>query len=420
MATIHRLTDKQVRAATKPLGDGGGLWVYPRGNARVWVYRYSRSGKQTEMGLGGYPQVSLAEARERAAEARELRRQGINPLEHRRQQEAAAEAAQAAEDAIPSFTSTAAAYIRSKRRAWTNVRHAREWPSSLKRYARARIGSKPVDQIDTADVLAVLQPIWHSRPETASRVRSRLENVLDYGAAMDWRDKFNPARWGGQLDRLLPSPTDIKRQQNGGELPHYPAMPYSEVPAFVADLKRLNSTSAAALRFLILTCCRTSEVLKAEWSEVDLGSRTWTIPASRMKARRKHRVPLSDQAIEVLRSAPKIANNPFVFPGARHGKPLSGMALLMCMRKQGHGVNGEKSDAVPHAFRSSFADWVGEEMAYTTNLVEAALAHRIDDAVRAAYERGDKYKKRVELMQAWADYCDPAAASNVVPIRRTA
>ena len=414
---IHRLTDRQIRAAAKPLGDGGGLWVYPRGVARIWIYRYSAAGKQREMGLGGYPDVSLAEARQKAAEVRELRRHGIDPLEHRRQQEAASEAAEAA---TPTFTQAAARYIRSKRRAWSNIRHAREWPSSLKRYARAKIGSKPVDQIDTADVLAVLQPVWHSRPETASRVQSRLENVLDYSAAMGWRDKANPARWKGHLDRLLPSPTTIKRQQNGGAVRHYPAMPYSGVPAFMSDLKRLSSTSAAALRFLILTCCRTSEVLKAQWSEIDLESRTWTIPASRMKARVEHRVPLSDQAIEVLRSVPKIAGNLHVFPGARQGKPLSGMALLMCMRKQGHGVNGEKSNAVPHAFRSSFADWAGEETAYPTNVVEAALAHRISNAVQAAYERGDKYRKRIELMQAWADYCDRAAASNVVPIRHTA
>jgi integrase len=414
---IHRLTDKQVRTATKPLGDGGGLWVYPKGNARNWVFRYSRSGKQTEMGLGGYPDVSLAEARQRAAEARALRQQGIDPLEHRRQQEAVSEAAEAA---VPSFTSAAAAYIRSKRRAWSNIRHAREWPSSLKRYARAKIGSKPVDQVDTADVLAVLTPVWHSRPETASRVQSRLENVLDFSAAIGWRDQVNPARWKGHLDRLLPSPTTIKRQQNGGAVPHYPAMPFSEVPAFMADLRRLTSPSAAALRFLILTCCRTSEVLKARWCEVDFDSRTWTIPANRMKARVEHRVPLSAQAIEVLKSVPRVAGNPFVFPGARHGKPLSGMALLMCMRKQGHGVNGEKSNAVPHAFRSSFADWAGEETGFPTNVVEAALAHRISNAVQAAYERGDKYRKRVELMQAWADYCDGAAAANVVPIRRTA
>lgn len=397
--TLHRLTSRQIKAASKPIGDGGGLWLYPQGQARTWIFRYSVNGRQREMGLGGYPSVTLAEARDRAAEARALRKQGIDPIEHRK-------ALKVAEQGIPTFTTAAARYIRAKRSAWSNPRHAREWPSSLKRYARAKLGAMPIDEITTADVLGVLTPIWHRRPETASRVQSRIENILDYAAAMGWRDPVNVARWKGHLDRLLPSSTTVKRQQNGGTVPHYPAMPYQEVPAFLIELRALKSTSAKALEFTILTVCRTSEVLKAEWNEIDLDNATWTIPAQRMKARVEHRVPLSEQALAVLMSLPKLANNPFVFPGGKMGRPLSGMALLMVMRGLGHGVNGEKSKAVPHAFRSSFRDWVGEETGFASNVAEAALAHQISNAVQAAYERGDKFKKRRELMQAWADYCD--------------
>ena len=401
--TLHRLKDKQIKVATKPICDGGGLWLQVRGEARTWIFRYDHAGQRRNMGLGSYPAVTLAEARKRAAECRELRTQGIDPLAHRRGQDSAPAA-----PSVPTFTSVAARYIRSKRRAWSNIRHAREWPSSLKRYARAIIGSTPVDQIDTASILKVLEPVWHKRPETASRVQSRLENILDYAAAMGWRDPVNPARWRGHLSRLLPSPQTIKRQQNGGAEPHYEAIPYPQVPAFVAELRKLHSFSARALEFAILTATRTGEVLGAQWVEVDLAAATWTIPAVRMKARVEHRVPLSNRALEILQALPRIYGNPYVFPGSRDGKPMSSMALLMCMRGLGHGVNGAKSGAVPHGFRSSFRDWVAEETGFPAAVAEAALAHTITNAVQAAYERGDKFRKRRELMQAWAEYCAQA------------
>lgn len=397
---LHRLKDKQIRAAAKSVCDGGGLWLQVRGEARAWIFRYDHDGTRHNMGLGGYPDVSLAEARKRAADCRELRAQGIDPLTHRRGQDSAP-----APPSVPTFTSAAARYIRAKRRAWSNARHAREWPSSLKRYARGVIGSTPVDQLDTAAILRVLEPVWHKRPETASRVQSRLENILDYAAAMGWRDPLNPARWRGHLSRLLPSPQTIKRQQNGGAEPHYEALPFARVPAFVAELRALQSISARALEFTILTATRTGEVLGAQWAEIDLENATWTIPAPRMKARVEHRVPLADRPLEILRALPRFDSNPYLFPGSRIGKPLSGMALLMCMRGLGHGVNGAKSGAVPHGFRSSFRDWIAEETAFPAAVAEAALAHTIANAVQAAYERGDKFKKRRELMQAWADYC---------------
>jgi hypothetical protein len=252
---IHRLTDRQIRAATKPLGDGGGLWVYPRGDARIWIYRYTAAGKQTEMGLGGYPGVTLAAARQKAAEARELRRQGIDPLGHRRQQGAAAAATEAC---VPSFTTAAASFIRSKRHEWSNPKHARQWTATLKTYARPVIGSKPVDTITTEDVLTILKPIWQTRTETAKRVQGRVENVLDFASAMKWRDPVNPARWRGHLDKLLPSAAKVKKQRNGGTTRHHPAMPYDEVPRFMTEVRALDSVSALALQWLILTATRTS------------------------------------------------------------------------------------------------------------------------------------------------------------------
>jgi len=416
MAHIHKLTDRQIRAAKKPLGDGGGLWVYPRGSARTWIFRYSRAGKQVEMGLGGYPDVALAEARERAAEARKLRKDGIDPLEHRRQQEAAAEAKAQTEASKPTFTQAAARYIRSKRHEWSNAKHARQWVATLKTYARPVVGSKPVDQISTEDVLTILKPVWTSKTETAKRVQGRVENVLDFAAAMKWRDASNPCRWRGHLDKLLPAPTKVKKARNGGTTRHQPAMDYNDMPTFMVELRELTSISANALEFSILTACRTSEVLGAQWSEIDAEAAVWTIPASRMKARREHRVPLSDVAMAVLERLPRVEGNPHCFPGARHGKPLSNMALLQVMRGMGYGVGGDRGAAVVHGFRSSFRDWAGEVATFPPNVAEAALAHVIGDKTEAAYARGDLFQKRRKLMQEWADWCGLGAVQNVVEL----
>lgn len=413
MASIHRLTDRQVKSASKPLGDGGGLWVYPRGNARVWIYRYSVAGKQTEMGLGGYPTVSLAEARQKATEARALRKQGIDPLEHRKQQEATAEATGSG---IPTFTQVAAAYIRAHRRSWQNPKHQRQWVSTLKRYARPAIGNLPVDQVSTEHVLGILSPIWQSKTETASRVQGRVESVLDYAAARKWRDPLNPCRWKGHLDSILPSPAKVKRAANGGVVRHQPALDYRVVPEFMVDLRKLGSISALALEFAILNASRTSEVIKAQWSEVDLESALWNIPPERMKARRPHRVPLTAPVLAILEAVPRVSGNPYIFPGARQGKPLSNMALLQVMRGLGHGVGGDKSDAVPHGFRSSFRDWCGEVSSFPSNVAEAALAHVIGDKTEAAYMRGDLFEKRRRLMEQWAQWCGKGAVNNVVSI----
>ncbi len=408
--SIHRLTDREVRNAQKPLNDGGGLWVYPKGNARSWTFRYMLNGKARFMGLGGYPEVSLAEARDLAAEARKVLKSGTDPIEHREAQKREALQVQTK----PTFTSVAAGYIRAHRRGWANRKHAHQWVATLRTYARPKIGAKPVDAISTEDVLAVLSPIWTAKPETAKRVQGRIENILDFAAARKWRDPVNPARWKGHLDKLLPRPTRVKTVK------HHPAMPYTELPAFMAELRALDSVSARALEFLILTACRTSEVLQAEWHEIDLNSRVWAIPPERTKARREHRVPLPDAAVAVLRGLPRIAGTPYVFPGAKSGRPLSGMALLMLMRGMGFGVGGHCGDYVPHGFRSSFRDWGGEVSSFPRDVCEMALGHVIENRVEAAYRRGDLFAKRAEMMSAWAAYLATEAKDNVVPMRRRA
>lgn len=388
---MGKLTALKVRTAGPGKHwDGEGLrLVVSEGGAKKWLLRITIGGKRREMGLGSYPEVSLAEAREEAAKARTAARRGANPIASRR--------AKPAE--VPTFTQAAARFIRAHRRGWRNPKHAHQWVATLKTYARPKIGGKAVSEITTEDVLAVLSQIWTTKTETAKRVQGRLENVLDYAAAMKWRSGENPARWRGHLNKLLPPPARVRRVRP------QPALEFREMPNFVQELRNLDSVSARALEFLILTACRTGEVLGATWQEIDLENRSWTIPAGRTKAHREHRVPLSHSAMAVLGRLPRLADCPFVFPGARDGRPLSSMALLMLMRGMGHGVGGEKSDAVPHGFRSAFRDWAGEVSSFPRDVCEMALAHVIENKVEAAYRRGDLFEKRRSMMQAWADWC---------------
>jgi integrase len=388
---IHKLSPtKPKNAGPGKYEDGGGLRlvVSPAG-ARKWVLRYTLNGKRREMGLGSFPDVGLARAREKATECRQLVSEGIDPIETRQ-----AEPAQ-----IPTFTTCAARHIRAHRRGWKNPKHARQWVSTLKTYARPVIGTKRVDAITTEDILKILSPIWTAKTETAKRVQGRIENVLDYAAAHKYRDPLNPARWRGHLDKLLPKPSRVKK------VSHHPAMPHTEVPTFMAELGTNDNVSSLALRFLILTACRTGEVLGAQWSEIDTEAAVWTVPAIRMKAKHEHRVPLSEAAMAVLRTLPRIKGNPYVFPGARHGRPLSNMALLQVMRGMGYGVKGNRGDYVPHGFRSSFRDWSGEVSSFPRDVAEMALAHVIENKVEAAYRRGDLFTKRRAMMDAWAAWC---------------
>ncbi|WP_372374166.1 tyrosine-type recombinase/integrase [Vreelandella venusta] len=397
---MGKLTSKAVQKLAKEgqkgsTGDGQGLYLQiTAGGSVSWIYRFKLNGKQRYMGLGAYPDVALSEAREIAADHRKLVKQGIDPL-------AAREQKNEKEAALITFTHCAARYIQSHRRSWRNAKHARQWVSTLKSYARPKIGNKPIDEINTQDVLEILTPIWTKKNETAKRVQGRVENILDYAAAHGYRDPVNPARWRGHLDKLLAKPSRIQKVN------HHPAMPYDEVADFMATVTGYNSMSSKALQLLILTATRTSEVLNSEWHELELNYATWTIPADRMKANREHRVPLSHQAVELLTNLPRVKGNTHIFAGMKQGRPLSNMSLLQFMRGLGYGPSGEQGNYVPHGFRSSFRDWTGEVTSYPRDVAEMALAHTIENKVEAAYRRGDLFEKRRAMMQEWADYILP-------------
>ena len=386
---IHKLNAQKVRTAKAgKYEDGSGLrLVVSEALSRRWVLRYTIYGKRREMGLGGYPTVTLAQARDEALEYRRLAKSGVDPIHHRRQEN----------QRIPTFTSCAAMLIRSKRKSWKNRKHGRQWVSTLKTYARPDIGSKPVDQITVDDVLLVLKPIWHTKTETASRVRSRIENVLDYATAKKYRTGPNPAQWRGLLDKLLPSPKSIAK------VVHHPALPYADLPAFYSSIAGNNTLSGVALRFTILTAARTGEVVAAQWSEIDMAANIWTIPPERMKAQREHRVPLSNEAMRILLTLPRVNESPYLFASVKD-KPLSTMAMLQFMRKQGYGLKGTKSNAVPHGFRSTFRDWASEESGFPREVAEMALAHAIENKVEAAYRRGDLFATRTKMMNQWASF----------------
>ena len=395
---IHKLSVRKVATASPgKFEDGYGLrLVVSKSGAKKWVLRFTLHGRRREMGLGSYPSVGLADARTSALKCHRLVAKGVDPIEARRMEA----------KRIPVFTACAARYIRGHRHGWQNAKHARQWVSTLKTYARPVIGNKPVNAITTEDILQILSPIWATKTETAKRVQGRIENIMDFAAAHQYRDPLNPARWRGHLDKLLPRPSRMK------QVAHHPAMPYAEVPAFFDELSRNGSVSALALQLLILTATRTLEVLHADWREIDLPSGVWTVPASRMKTRREHRVPLSDSAMTVLEALPRIEGCPFVFPGSRNGRPLSNMALLQLMRGMGYGVNSSRGDYVPHGFRSTFRDWSGEVSSFPREVAEMALAHAIENKVEAAYRRGDLFAKRRKMMQAWADYLDRVKAGD--------
>jgi integrase len=396
--TLNRLSARKVVNATKPgrYVDGGGLHLFVREDgSRQWVFRYAYGGKQRDMGLGALRDVTLAEARQRAAVAREHVRQGRDPKAER-------DAARRAAGGIPTFGQVADELVDGIEHGFRNEKHRAQWRMTLKEYAKP-LRSKPVDQIATADVLAVLQPIWQTKPETASRLRGRIERVLDAARAKGHRSGENPARWRGHLDSLLPKRPKLTRG-------HHAAVPFNDVPAFMAKLGGESGVAARALELTILTAARTGETIGAKPEEIDLDAKVWTIPASRMKAGREHRVPLCGRAVSILREMLKLRSGAFVFPGAKPNKPLSQMALAMALRRLHPGVT-------VHGFRSAFRDWAGERTHFPREVAEAALAHVVGDATERAYRRGDALEKRRKLMDAWAAFCEPKAG-NVVPLRQ--
>ncbi len=369
--------------------DGLNLYLQVSKNgSRSWLFRYMRNGKAHEMGLGPLHTITLAEARSKALELRKLLLEGRDPITERQQQRRAMKIHAAAEI---TFAQAAQRFIAGHKAGWRNAKHAWQWTSTLTTYAFPVIGEMPVAAVDTAMVLKILEPIWREKTETASRVRGRMESVLDWAIARDYRDGPNPARWRGHLDKLLPRRSKVAPVRN------HPAMPYRQVPAFMKELEEREGISAKALRYTILTAARTGEVTDARWAEVDMEERVWTVPAERMKASKEHRVPLSDAAIQVLEEMPRIVGSPWLFPGARENQPLSKAAMHELLK-------GLRPGLTVHGFRSSFKDWASEETSHPGEVSEAALAHAIPDKVEAAYRRGDLFERRRRLMQDWADF----------------
>jgi integrase len=373
--------------------DGGGLYLQVApGGGRSWLYRYSLHGKEHRVGLGSVSAVPLKLARQLAGQARQLRATGVDPLTQKRERRNEHLIAQAKS---VTFRQCAENYIAAHEAGWRNPKHRQQWRSTLETYAFPVIGALPVQSIDTDLVIKVLEPIWRDKTETASRLRGRIELILNYAKVRKYRDGANPAAWRGHLDILLTRPTKIAPHE------HHAALPYAEIGNFMSDLRGRQSTSARCLEFLILTAARTGEVVGALWGEFDLATKVWTVPATRMKGNREHRVPLSNRAVEIVRLMQERRENDFVFPGRSGG--LSNMTLLAMLRTMGRPVTA-------HGFRSSFRDWAAEQTNVPREVAEQALAHTISDKTEAAYRRGDLFEKRRALMQAWAEYCAGGAS----------
>ena len=398
---VRKLNPRSAAKVTEPgrHSDGAGLYLnVTETGARSWLFMWKVGGRRREMGLGSARDVPLARARELAAECRAIIVSGRDPLQVRAE-------AGAAKRPVPTFGECADEFVATKQSEWRNEKHRAQWAMTLTKYA-APLRKLPVDAIDTATVLSVLKPIWQAKPETASRFRGRIEQVLDAAKAQGHRTGENPARWRGHLDKLLAKRQKLRRG-------HHAAMPYADVPAFLSRLRerQAESVSALALEFAILTAARSGEVLGMRWNEVDKAAKVWTVPAARMKAAREHRVPLSARALAVLEEAEKARTGEFVFPGSRGARPLSVMAMEMVLRRM------NLDNVTVHGFRSAFRDWAGNETHFAREVAEAALAHVIGDAAERAYRRGDALEKRRALMEAWANYCEPDKAENILPMR---
>jgi integrase len=406
--TVGKLTALKVGRHLTPgmYADGAGLYLQVTGaGAKSWIFRFSLHGKAREMGLGSLSAVSLADARIKAAECRRLRQEGVDPIEARKglRHQAKLDAAKTI-----TFKEAAASYIASHRAGWRNPKHAAQWEYTLAAYAGPVLAALSIQAIDTGLVLKVLQPIWRAKPETASRLRGRIEAVLDWAKVSGLRQGENPARWRGHLDHLLPATSKVRRVK------HHAALPHAELPDFIAKLRAQEGVAARALEYTILTAARTGDTIGAVWDEVNTSGKVWTVPGDRMKAGKEHRVPLSSRALAILSDEHDVRTSDYVFPGGKAGKPLSNMAMTEVLRRMG------RRDITVHGFRSTFRDWAAERTNFPSEVVEMALAHAVSDKVEAAYRRGDLLEKRRRLMAEWASYCNTSAAcgrDKVVPMR---
>lgn len=393
---IDKLTTRKVDTTKAPgrHSDGGGLYLnVTESGAKSWLFMFKKAGRRREMGLGSARDVPLARARTLASEARQHVAAGRDPLAMR------------AKPASMTFGEAAAALVESMSSSWRNPKHRAQWSMTLTVYCAPIAGLAAAD-VTTDDVLGVLKPLWLTKPETASRVRGRIERTLDFAKARGMRSGENPARWRGHLDALLPKRSKLTRG-------HHKAMPFDDVPAFMGELRKRQGAAPAALEFAILNAARSGEVLGASWNEVDLDTRVWTIPAERMKAGRAHRVPLTERGVEILKAMSQVRTSDFVFPGMRAQRPLSVMALEMVLRRM-------NADVTVHGFRSAFRDWAGESTAFPREIAEAALAHLVGDEVERAYRRGDALEKRRGLMDAWGSFCASGASAKIVAFTKKA
>jgi integrase len=416
--TIGRLSALKVaRVANQPgmYPDGGGLYLQVTAGGASWIFRYMLRGRAREMGLGPLALFSLQEARNKALEARRLRHGGVDPIDERRT--ARAQAKHEAANAI-TLKECAKAYIKAHRPSWRSAKHAAQWQATLATYAEPIIGTLPVQAIDTKLIMKVLEqdvrrgsdgsfaPFWTVKPETASRVRGRIEAILDWAKVRGYRGGENPARWRGHLEKLLPARTKVRTVE------HHAALRYDELPDFMTALRAQDGTAALALEFTILTAGRTGEVIGAKWSEISLSEKVWTVPGARMKAGKEHRVPLAGPALEILQriKSKGDANEEFVF--SKRGNPLSNMAMAMTLRRMKRG------DLTVHGFRSTFRDWAAERTNFPSDIAEMALAHAIGSKVEAAYRRGDMFDRRRRMMAEWARFCASADQRKIVTFRR--
>lgn len=370
--------------------DGGGLYLQVgRTGTKSWIFRYTLFGSSREMGLGPLHTITLSEARQLATEARRLKLLGIDPIDARKEDRQA----KRLDDARA--VSFKEAYIKANKAGWKNPKHAAQWESTLTTYADPVFGALPVAAIDTGLVVKALEAIWTEKPETASRLRGRIESVLNWATARGYRTGENPARWRGHLDKILPARAKVQAVQ------HHPALPYCDLKGFMASLREQAGIGARALEFTILTAARTGEVIASTWDEIDLDAAIWTVPKERMKAKREHKVFLGDGALAILRPLKEAARSDFVFPGNTPDKPLSNMAMLSTLKRM------NRKDLTTHGFRSTFRDWAAETTDYPSEVVEMALAHVVANKVEAAYRRGDLFEKRKGLMRDWDRAANP-------------
>ncbi len=383
--------------------DGLGLYLQVSPSlSKSWVYRYEVGGKERRHGLGSYPTFSLEDAREAAKVCRRLRKDGHDPIDYRKN-ERALRALEKAKGMT--FSDCVDKYITSHKPSWKSAKHAQQWENTLKTYAKPVIGELPVQNIDVGLVLQVLEPIWQEKTETATRVRQRMESVLDWATARGYRSGENPARWKGHLDKLLPKRSKVQK------IKHHEAMPYADVSDYYLRIREKETIAARALAFIVLTATRSSEAREASWSEIDMVEGVWVIPPERMKGGRTHRVPLTPECLSILEKVKPLNRDGMVFPGMKKGQAISSAALHKYFK-------GQHPNLTVHGFRSSFRDWCAEMTNYPRELAESALAHALRDKTEAAYQRGDLLERRRKLMEAWAVYCTQSKNGEVLPINR--